>query len=139
MGVIPDNFLLCKRRLDTLLKRLRKNKDVLENYDNIIKQQEADGIVESAVDTCNESGRVHYIPHREVIRRDKENWCRIVYDGSAKGKNQVSLNDCLEKGPCLLPKIFEILVRFRCYEIAVVSDIKSAFLNIRVDEKDREN
>ena len=31
----------------------------------------------------------------------------------------------------MLPKIFHILVRFRTYKYSVVSDIKSAFLNIR--------
>ena len=86
----------------------------------------------------HEVGRVHYIPHREVIRDRETTRVRIVYDASAKVKNGISLNDCLETGPCLLPKIFEILVRFRCFKYALTSDIKSAFLNIRVNERDRD-
>ena len=38
----------------------------------------------------------------------------------------------------MLPLIFNILIRFRCYKYALTSDIKSVFLNIRVDEKDRD-
>ena len=56
---------------------------------------------------------------------------RIVYDCSVKREGNISSNDCLEQEPCMLPKIFDILVRFRSYKYSVVSDIKSAFLNIR--------
>ena len=75
---------------------------------------------------------VHYIPHREVIREDRDtNKFRIVYDGSAKIKNGISLNDCLETGPCMLPHIFGILIRFRSFKYVITIDIKSAFLNIK--------
>ena len=47
-----------------------------------------------------------------------------------------SLNECLESGPCLLPKLFNVLVRFRAYKFGLTSDIKSAFLNVRVSEED---
>ena len=43
----------------------------------------------------------------------------------------------LETGPCLLPKIFEILRRGRCHKFILVNDIQSAFLNIRIKETDR--
>ena len=62
---------------------------------------------------------------------------RIVYDASAK-RFGPSLNDCLDMGLCMLPKILDILVRFRGYKVGMTSDIKSAFLNIRVEEKDRD-
>ena len=63
---------------------------------------------------------------------------RIVYDASAKMKNKPSLNDCLQVGPCMLPKIFDIMVRFRCFKYALTSDIKSAFLNIRIKNEERD-
>ena len=138
LDTIPDNYMLCKRRLYGQLKRLKKTPELLKQYDGAIKDLEADGVIENVRGT-HEVGLVHYLPHREVIRDDKDTTkFRIVHDGGAKTKNGVSLNDCLEKGPCMLPKIFDILVRFRCFTYAVVSDIKAAFLNIRVDEKDRD-
>ena len=111
---------------------------LLKQYDDVIKQQEADGIVESVPSMEEEIGKVHYIPHREVVRDRETTRVRIVYDASAKVKDRISLNDCLETGPGLLPKIFEILVRFRCFKYALTSDIKSTFLNIRVKEEDRD-
>ena len=66
------------------------------------------------------------MPHHGVIREDKKTTkLRIVYDGSArKDGDDVSLNDCL---PNLIPKLFDICVRFRLYLIALVADIEKAF------------
>ena len=111
----------------------------MKEYDEIIRKQE-EGIVETVdcLDVPNKPGSVHYIPHREVIREDKDTTkLRIVYDASARNDGP-SLNDCLETGPCLLPKIFDILTRFQTYKYALTSDIKPAFLNIRVDPEDRD-
>ena len=42
IGTIPDNYILCKGRLRSLLKRLRETPILLKQYDDVIKQQEAD-------------------------------------------------------------------------------------------------
>ena len=119
---------------------LKRNPEILKEYDDVTIKQENEGIVET-VDlsvTQNIPGGVHYIPHPEVIRRDKAtSKLRVVYDASTRN-NGPSLNDCLEAGPSLLPKIFEIMARFRSYTIGITNDIQSAFLNIRVEEKDRD-
>jgi len=47
------------------------------------------------------------------------------------------LNDCLFKGPNLIEQIPAILLRFRKKAIAVVADIRRAFLQIEVKENDR--
>ena len=44
----------------------------------------------------------------------------------------------LDPGPCLLPNIFDILVRFRLEKIGIVADIKKAFLQIAIDEDQRD-
>ena len=83
-------------------------------------------------------GTVYYISHRAFIRDDRNTTkIRVVYDASAN-KNGPSLNKSLETGPCLLTKIFDILVRFRTFKYGLTSDIKAAFLNIRIAEEDRD-
>lgn len=138
--VLPDNYYICKMRLNGLVKRLRKSPDIFKQYDDLIKTQEKEGIIEPVTDQVVISpGKIHYIPHREVVRDDKETTkVRIVYDASAKISGYPSLNECLETGSNLLPKIFDVLIRFRCYKIGIVSDIKSAFHNIRIAQKDRD-
>ena len=49
-----------------------------------------------------------------------------------------SLNQCLETRPNLLPKLIDVLIRFRSYKVALISDIKQAFLNVSVKESDRD-
>ena len=81
---------------------------------------------------------MHYLSHHPVIRTDKStSRVRIVYDASAK-RDGPSLNDCLETGPNTLPQIIDILLRFRLNKIALISDIKQAFLNVSIPESDRD-
>lgn len=136
---LPNNFELSQGRLNGLLRRLRHDSDILHEYDSIIKTQLQQGIVElvdasAAVDVPG----VHYLPHRAVIRRDKQTTkLRIVYDASAKSTGP-SLNDCLHPGPKFDQKILDILNRFRVHRIAITADIEKAFLMISVTPPDRE-
>ena len=74
-----------------------------------------------------------YLPHREVVREDKMSTkVRVVFDASAKGSNGVSLNDCLYKGDCLVPLLYDLLLKFRANSIALTADIEKAYLQISV-------
>lgn len=89
------------------------------------------GIIEEvpSMDTAK-PGFVHYLPHRAVVRVDRDtSKVRSVFDASSKSVGP-SLNDCLHTGPNLLSMIFDILLRFRLHRIIVMSDIKQAFLNV---------
>ena len=139
--VIPDNYRLAQGRLCSLLRRLKSEPQILHQYDNVIKEQLATSVVELANDDEKtvEPGTVHYIPHREVLREDRSTTkLRVVYDASSKQKDQISLNDCLLPGPPLTPLIFNILLRFRMNQIALVSDIEKAFLNVEINPNQRD-
>ena len=43
---LPDNFELCHKWLDSLLRRLRQNPQLLTEYDSVIRDQLSRGIVE---------------------------------------------------------------------------------------------
>ena len=47
-----------------------------------------------------------------------------------------TLNEALYSGPSLLCMIFDILLQFRLHEYILLSDIKQAFLNVRVRTED---
>ena len=61
-----------------------------------------------------------------------------MFDACSKVRDESSLNDCLYSGPCLLPAIYDILLRFRLGKIGLVSDIEQAFLNIAMAEEHRD-
>ena len=71
-ALLPDNYVLSVGRLKHLMHRLRKDPVLLKEYDQIIREHERLGIVET-VDSSQptEVGKVHYLPHHPVIRRDK--------------------------------------------------------------------
>ena len=139
--VLPDNYSLCQRRLKGLTSRLKNDPELLQEYDSIIKTQERAGIMER-VSPCDNSpiGKTHYLAHHPVARRDKSTTkVRVVYDASASTVNGTSLTQCVYPGPCLLKTVAEILVRFRLYPIALISDIEKAFLMISVHKDDRDS
>ena len=136
---IPTNYSVSLFRLKSQIYRLKSMPEVLESYDQIMKEQLKQGIIEE-VSELETSTKTSYLPHQAVIRQEAETTkLRIVYDASAKeGKHGISLNDCLHVGPPLTPLLFDILVRFRENKIGMVADIEKAFLNVEVDPHDRD-
>ena len=136
---LPDNYELCRKRLDGLLRRLRQSPERLLQYDAVIRDQLRQGVVEVVADpTQYVEGQVHYLPHHAVIRQDKQTTkLRVVYDASARS-NGPSLNDCLYTGPNFGQSILDILLRFRLHNVALVGDVEKAFLMVSVAECDRD-
>jgi len=139
---LPDNYSLCANRLQSLIERLRKNPEVLKEYDDVIKDQLSKGIIERVQypdQNSDEIKNCHYLPHHPVIKKDRETTkVRVVYDASARSKQGPSLNDCLHPGPNLTKNIVDILLRFRIYRVALIGDIEKAFLMVAIDECDRD-
>ena len=136
---LPSNYATSKTRLKSLLGRLRNEPEILREYDKVIREQLKAGVIERVYQS-DEGGKVHYLPHQAVIRKEAETMkLRVVFDASSKeGKRGTSLNDCLHVGPPLTPLLYDILLRFRENRIGIVADIEKAFLNIEVDEKDKD-
>ena len=94
----------------------------------------ATGIVEKVPFNKLDSSDVHYLPHHGVVQSDKEMAkLRVVFDGSEKeNESTCSINNRLETGPNFMPSLFETIVKFRCYLIALTSDIEKALLQIEI-------
>ena len=138
-----NNYRMCEIRLRSLHFKLKKDPDLLRDYDKIIREQEQTGIVERVHEEESSStvnnARIYYSPHHAVIRKDRETTkVRVVYDGSAKAsKEELSLNDCLETGDNYIPHIFDMLARFRNNPIGLTADIEKAFLMVSIKEEER--
>jgi hypothetical protein len=76
----------------------------------------------------------HFLSHFFVLKDSETTTLRIVFAANA---GRVSLNDCLQTGPCLLQNLHNLLMRFRVYNIAIVADIARAFLSIGRSESNR--
>ena len=69
---LPDNYQLTLGRLNSLLKRIQGNPELLQKYDNIIQDQVKNEIIEQVDDKTEEGLIKHYIPHHAVITPDRK-------------------------------------------------------------------
>ena len=84
------------------------------------------------IESCSEDTTVKtwYLPHHCIWKKK----LRVVFDGSF---GSPSINDMLLTGPNLLLVIPISLISFRLYELPIVADIEKAFLQVGVEEADR--
>ena len=137
---IDVDVRLAAIRLRHLDKRLAPNLDLKVRYDAVIHDMLVAGIVEEvSVEDLKGIGPIFYMPHRPVVHETAVSTkVHPVFYASAKGYNGVSLNDCMEVGPCLLSNLTEILLRFRRWKVAITADVEKAFLQISVRPGDRD-
>ena len=63
--MLSDNYTNASRRLATVIKKLKTQPEILDQYDQVIKEQLESGVVEEVrQDQVLEPGNVHYLPHR---------------------------------------------------------------------------
>ena len=136
---LPENLDVAIGRMKSLAKRFQKDEELLVKHDEVISSQVEQGIIEKVVmDTKVE--RKHYLPHHPVVTPSKSTIkLRIVYDASIKAKRgDKSLNECLYRGPVLLPDLCEILLRFRIHPTVLLADIEKASLQVGIQESDQD-
>ena len=124
----------------SLPKNLDQKQEVREGYDSVIKDQLQYKIIEEVTNTeITNSSKEFYMPFRAVIRERAESTklC-VVSDASVKSESGLSLNDCLEKGPPLQIKLWDILIRTRFPPVVLLGDIEKAVLQIRIRENERD-
>ncbi|XP_043480434.1 uncharacterized protein LOC122510088 [Leptopilina heterotoma] len=135
-SVVSSNYEISRNRLIKTIEKLKSEK-LFEAYGNIFKDWLSEGIIEEVSKTEKKESN-HYLPHRPVIKAHGTTTIGPVFDASSCKKGSPSLNQCLEKGPNLIELVPSALNRFREYEIGVVSDVKKAFLQIGINELDRD-
>ncbi|XP_063362896.1 uncharacterized protein LOC134651724 [Cydia amplana] len=131
---LPTNFGLAFGRLKGVLRR--SNKEVMTEYEEILKEQLEANIIEVVDPTIPADHPVHYLPFHMVQQKGKGG--RLVYDASAKLKNEKSLNECLYRGPNMLEDLTGLVLKFRIGKIAITADVEKAFLQVGLQEEDRD-
>ena len=136
---LPNNEKSSKARLHKLVERLVRQPQLYDKYEEILTDQEKQGIIEKVPDS-HPSGREFYLPHWAVIRDSTESTkVQIVFDASARVDDKSpSLSDCLETGTSLQNQIWDIRIRNKIQAVTLAGDLKQAFLQIRIKESDRD-
>lgn len=136
---LPDNKTLALKRFRFLLKRFQREPELLQKYAQVINDQLEKGIIEPVCEDVQDGRQFHYLPHHPVVQPQRTTTkVRIVYDGSARTKNTPSINNCLLRGPVILPDLCGLLIRFRQSPIGIIADVEKAFLQIGLQDADRD-
>ncbi|KAH8406925.1 hypothetical protein KR222_008080, partial [Zaprionus bogoriensis] len=79
----------------------------------------------------------YFLPHHCVLKEQSTTTkLRVVFDGSASSSTGYSLNDVLMAGPTIQPKLFNTLLQFRTFPVALTGDICKMYRCVRVAEHD---
>ena len=127
--------------MNSLLNSLnKKDLGLIKKYNEQLLEQVNLGFIEKVTNLNLHEGILHYIPHFPVFKTDSATTkMRIVYDASARVSSEaLSLNDCLHTGPNLMQDLTGILLKFRTHRIALTADIEKAFLQIELNNQDRD-
>ena len=130
---IVDNKVIALKRLEQTYKSLNKNPELRDQYHNIFFDYEKDDIIEEVPKgrSVGAPYQPYYLPHRPILKLTSVSTkIRPVFDGSCKSFNGLSVNELLDEGPSLNPNIVSILLRFRRWLVALLADVKMAFLQI---------
>jgi len=131
-----SNYQEAKTHLYSTEKSLRKNPERLRAYNTAIMEYVDKGfaheLTEQELLNLNNKPK-YFIPYHPVFKDTSTSTkIRIVFDASAKDCNGNSLNDCLLKGPNLLPDIAALLLRFRMHRIALNGNLQKIFCQTAV-------
>ena len=83
--------------------------------------------------------RVHYLTHLMVEREESSSTAvHVVFNASAHDRRSPSLNDTLESGPNTQEDLLRLNLKLWFHLIVVMADVKKAFLQIELENEDRE-
>ncbi|GFW03927.1 DUF1758 domain-containing protein [Trichonephila clavipes] len=128
---------LAERRLKNCVRSLERSNN-LGKYETVFHNLLNKDIIEEVQKDADKKNE-HYLSHHPVYKDNSTTKIRPVFDGAAKEKTSSSINECLEKGPNMLELIPTIINKFRLRKFGIIAHIEKAFLQINIEEKDRDH
>ncbi|XP_031348314.1 uncharacterized protein LOC116174518 [Photinus pyralis] len=136
--MLGSSVFNAEKRFYSLEKRFSKHHDIEIRYVDFINEYCKLGHMSLVPSNVTDKNNAFYLPHHAVVNENKVTTkLRVVFDGSAKTNNGLSLNSILHVGPPLQQELLLILLRFRTYQFVISSDVEKMFRQIEVHKNDR--
>jgi GrpB-like predicted nucleotidyltransferase (UPF0157 family) len=102
-GQVGESFSHAKQRLLQLERRLQKQPEVRQAYNTFMSEYEQLGhMMAVQAGSSPKAKEVFYLPHHAVFKASSSTTrTRVVFDGSARSSNGLSLNETLMMGPTI--------------------------------------
>ena len=129
---LEDNYgqaLAIARQWERKYKKLDTTETANATFRGMLEQ----GMVRkiSTSELASWDGPVHYVAVQGVQSASVSTPLRLVTNTSLRGRNGLSPNDAMAKGPDMLGDAFSIFQRFRTYEQACLSDVSKCYHRLR--------
>jgi len=83
-------------------------------------------------------GPEFYMPHHGFVKEiSSTTKLRVVFNGSEKSNNGVSLKDIMMAGPKVQDDLFDTVQRFRLHKMVMTADIAKMYRQVWVNAEDR--
>ncbi|XP_041449602.1 uncharacterized protein LOC121404353 [Drosophila obscura] len=118
---LGESYTQAYRRFLSLERKQDRNPALKERYSAFMKEY-TDLEHMSKVHPDSRSLCKYFLPHHCVLKEDSTTTkLRVVFDVATS--TGCSLNDVMMTGPVIQPALFNILIRFRTYPVALTGDI----------------
>ena len=134
---LPNNKQTAEARLQSLKSKLKRDENFHRKYREFMANLTQKGYARKMTEeeAVRRSQRTWYLPHHCVFHPQKQGKIRVVFD-AASLHDGVSLNNQLLQVPDLTNNLLGILLRFREYPIALVTDTEGMFNQVKVPPED---
>lgn len=123
-------------RFLALEKRLERNSKLKTMYIDFMREYIA--MEHMSLDKSSPNSISYYLPHHGVLNENSlTTKLRVVFNGSFKTDNGVSLNDLQYTGPILQEDLVSIVLRFRQHNVVLCADIAKMYRMILVNPDHR--
>lgn len=126
-GTFGSSETTALRRFLALERRFEKDETLRLAYIQGMREMISAGHLKEVSRLA--SGWCYYVPHHAVTTK-----FRIVFDGSCKTDQGISINDIQLVGEKLQEDLFGLILRFRMHRIGITADIKKMYLQVHVSE-----
>lgn len=141
--MLGNNFDLSKRILMSYFRKFKDEPEKLVMIDNVFRDQEEKGIIERIPNPEQlhaEHPYYSYLAHMPIFKPEKKSSpCRVVFlsNLNGKGSSVISHNQAMLSGPSLNRKLSTALISLRFNRFILCFDLKKAFLQIELNERDQ--
>jgi hypothetical protein len=136
---LGDCYHTAKAKFLALEQRLLKQPQLKKDYSEFLEEYVQLGHMTplDEAEVKKESPNF-YMPHHGVLKETSPTTkLRVVFNGSEKSNNGVSLNDILMIGPKVQDDLFDKVQRFRLRRIVMSADVAKTYRQVWVHPDDR--
>jgi len=135
---LGSSFLSAERRLHAIERSLERQPDLKVHYHKFMQEYEELGHMKP-VKSQEPKQPCYFLPHHAVFKETSTTGkTRVLFDGSTKTSNGLSLNDILQVGPTLQPEFYSIVLPFKTHQVCFTADITKMYRQIKVYPLDRD-